>query len=139
MFWRYFLLFAGALLHIASNEVHMLNATHLKYHLDDVPHGTLAGSDFFCFAYVLAIAAHLVYDAYAFRFRLVYRYVVAGLFLVLPLFSVVSYAQYTSRFYYEFPLSVVAAVCVAAASIVLLIARAGEKRPRRSDFDGLGV
>ena len=109
------LLFAGALLHIASNELHMLNETHLAYHLDNVPHGTLAGSDFFCFAYVVAVALHLVHDAYAFAYRQAYRYVVGAIFVVLPTMSIISYGQYVGWYYYEAPLSVVAAVCAPAS------------------------
>lgn len=131
---RYCLVFAGALLHIASNEIHMLNETHLQYHLNDIPHGTLAGSNFFCFAYVVAIALHLVHDAYAFAYRVAYRYVVGAAFVVLPVLSVISYGQYVGWYYYEAPLSVIAAVCVASASIMLLARDCTAKRIARTQY-----
>ena len=131
---RYCLLFAGALLHIASNEFHMLKETHLQYHLNDVPHGTLAGSDFFCFAYVVAIALHLVHDAYAFAYRVAYRYTVGVAFTVLPVMSIISYGQYVGWYYYEPPLSVVAAACVASASIMLLARDYTAKRAERTQY-----
>ena len=131
---RYCLLFVGALLHIASNELHMLHATHLEYHLNNVPHRTLAGSNFFCFAYVVAIALHLVHDAYAFAYRVAYRYVVGAVFVVLPILSVISYGQYVGWYYYEAPLSVVAAVSVLVASIMLLAHDYTAKRAERRQY-----
>ena len=133
---KYVLLFAGALVHIASNELHMLHKTHLTYHLDDVPHGTLAGSDFFCFAYVVAIALHLVHDAYAFAFKAAYRYVVGTILVIIPILSVVSYGQYVGWYYYEAPLSVIAAVCVLGASIMLLLSGDADARAQRRRFVG---
>ena len=131
---KYILLFAGALIHIASNELHMLHKTHLTYHLDDVSHGTLAGSDFFCFAYVVAIALHLVHDAYT--FQATYRYVIGIMLVIIPILSVVSYGQYVGWYYYEAPLSVIAAVCVLVASIMLLYGGGAEGRQQRRRFVG---
>lgn len=131
---KYCLLFAGALLHIASNELHMLNETHLEYHLNEVPHNTLAGSDFFCFAYVVAIALHLVHEAYAFAYRTAYRYFVGVAFVVLPIMSVISYGQYVGWYYYEAPLSVIAAVCVASASTMLLLGERAARRNERTQY-----
>ena len=94
----------------------------------------LAGSNFFCFAYVVAIALHLVHDAYAFAYRVAYRYVVGAVFVVLPILSVISYGQYVGWYYYEAPLSVVAAVSVLVASIMLLAHDYTAKRAERRQY-----
>jgi hypothetical protein len=117
MLLRYGCLFVGALMHILSNELHMLNKEHLQLHLLNKPHATLAGSDFFCYAYVVAILLHLLCDYY--NVKKCYVYMVALVLFALPILSIISYVQYVQWFVYEPPISIIAAVFIMIASCLL--------------------
>ena len=117
MIARYTCLFAGSLLHILSNEIHIFNKYHLQMHIQNTPHNTLAGSNVFCYLYVIAIMLHLLCDYY--NPKLFWINTVAIVLFVLPILSIISFAQYVTWFVYEPPISVVAAALIMAASCLL--------------------
>lgn len=101
-----------------SYDVHTTKPIHLRYHLNDKPHGALLGHQSFTYLYPILIGCVFCVD---FVPKLLFKkklsiFTSAALF-ILPILQVISYFLYIAWYYYEPPLPLIPAFFFIVAGV----------------------
>lgn len=110
MFGKYIILLCGFISNKISYDLHTTKPIHLRYHLDNQPHGALLGHQSFTYLYPILIGCVFVVDfvpKLSFK-KIVEMFTISALF-ILPIIQVISWVLYTVWYYYEPPLPIIPA------------------------------